>query len=373
MRIHVFLFLLALTITSTLAQAEVQAREITDLLSGFINGLHVERLAPSIGKCINSGSEARKAIESAIHAFLEHQDFYHLVNNVTFGLKTLPVFSRRCAEMPEDVWKHLQEDYFKQFDYSWKKYFNALLLNLGYRLDESVGNALKIKSAIHTRDFEHVGYYSGEILNIVFNVTSQHPVPEPPPVDEIVETPLQNETTLGAAIVKRAPILQANWTEVHLKFREYFNYTMIAFNYTRWVNITTFNNLNSSVANIEMKIYESLSEFGKKVPDVKEAILDLIDINLYLNDLFNGIWFSIKQVPESIFKDNVFQHIEYLHVNAIQHAGYFIYHGYRLVQNAMQKRYWEVARRATIILRKFFYFDADVLEEIYNGIPAKDI
>ena len=351
------------------AKSEVDANEVTDFLEGFVNGIGVERLAPSIHKCVMSAGELKLAIKDVIHAINERQPFYNLVNNITWGLKTLSPFSRECADVPEDVRNHLKEDYFKKFHDKWELYTHAVSLNLGYRMDEVAGNVLKIRQFIEKKDFINVGYYSGDILNLVLNVTTPSPVPIPDPTNE----PYIMKHSFVQPVTYELEEVPTDWKDIHTFFREYFNYTMIVFNYTKWVNVTTYNNLNSSVSNLELNLYLGLIEFTKDKPNIREAVLNLIDTTYYINGLFNGVYFSIKQVPEKMFKDTIFEHLDYWYMNLIQHAGYFLYDGYKLIEAIIQHNLLNVCRRATIIVRKIIYFDEDVIDEINNKVPVQDI
>lgn len=353
-----------------LARAEQDEIGVVDYGKGFVLGLHLEKLAPSLKHCANAMSNAVQAARDVINAFNEHQTFYNLMNNATKGLGTLSPLARQCVLVPNEVMKNLREKYFEKFEYSWEKYLHAVFLNLGYRMDEIVKNVLKIREYFDKGDYYNAGFYSGDTVNIVFNVTTQAPVPRPSPFsanEESTEYPTIEEEEHSLLEVR------TNWTDLHEKFREYYNYSMIILNYTKWINGTTSKNLNSSVMNIEMNLYTSLMELQKPEPNIQEAILTLIDITLHVNALFNGIYFSIVQIPEKIFKDSVFQHIDYLPLNLLLHSGYFVYDGYRLYDDIVDKKYFDMCRRITIIIRKFLYFDEDVLDEINNGVSVEDM
>ncbi len=377
-----FVLFLSLLVTEIAARKHAKAAAgVSDFVRGFALGLGLERLAPSVERCFDSLADVRDAVFSVINAIDEGQDFYNLANNVTFGAATLSPLARRCVEVPMDVMEHIKADYLEKFNYSMEKYIPALLLNLAYRTDEVATNSIKINESIVAQDYLHAGYYAGSLLNAVFNVTSTSPIPVPGPM-----VPFQTEAVLdllnmhrefalpdaeaksGLAVSAR---LQANWTDIHDKFQLYFHHSMIVLNYTKWINATTFYNLNFSIASVETLAYNVIMEFSKS--NVKEAVLKIIDTTLYLNALFNGIYFTVTQVPAAIFKDTVFEHVDYLWLNTLLHSGYFIFNGYKLATSLANRRYLDVARRATVIMRKFLYFDPDVLEEIHSKISVMKI
>jgi len=330
-----------------------------DFIKGFGTGLHFERLSPTIEVCTHAISIASKAFSEAIHAYQEHQPFYNFMNNVTIAMGTSPRVCRKCVVVPSDVWRNLEEMYFKKFDYKWENYFHAVFLNLGYRMDEIIYNVLKAKSFIEVHDFLNAGYFSGTTVNIIFNVSTDKPIPPPPPIDD----DFANRLELGT-----------NWTDIHQKFRTYYNYSMITLNYTKWINGTTSRNLNSSVMSIEMKGYTALMLLYNPTPaNILEAVLTIIDSLEYLNALFNGLYFAIEQIPQKIFKDSIFEHIAYTPLNLVLHLGYFVWDGYRLYNDWKADKYLDMSRRVAILFRKFMYFDEDTLDEILNKVSMSDI
>ncbi len=354
----IVLICLCATATTVFAQDE-SVVDIFGFIKGFGLGLHFERLSPTIEVCTGNIKAVVKAFSEAFQAFAEHQPFYGFMNNVTLAMGTVPRMSRSCVLVPGDVWKNLQERYFKQFNYSWENYFHAVFLNLGFKMDEIVYNLLKAKSYLELHDFLNGGYFSGCTLNVIFNVTSDKPIPPPPPIED--DTPMT--TAVGT-----------NWTDIHHKFREYYNYTMIAFNYTRWVNATTSKNLNSSVMNIEMKAYTALMLLNNpKEKNILEAVLTAIDILDYMNVLFNAIYFTVEQVPMNILKDSIIQHFSYAPVNSILHIGYVGWDSYKIVTDLKEGNYRDLSRRIAVIFRKLLYFDDDTLDEIFAKVPIADI
>ena len=202
--------------------------------------------------------------------------------------------------------------------------------------------------------------YCATTVNIIFNVTSNKPVPPPPPIDD--DTPL------------RVANVNTDWNDIHNKFRTYFNYSMITLNYTRWINGTTMKNLNSSVMNIEMKVYTALTNLTDPQPhNIVEAVLILVDSLEYVNALFNGLYYTIEQLPTKIFKDSIIEHISYAPMNFVLHMGYFGWDGYRLYNDIKSEKYLDMCRRAAIIFRKFMYYDDDTLDEIHNRVSVYEI
>lgn len=338
------------------------------VLKGVALGLHLERLAPSIKICANSLVQAYLAfVEFIKETKKKDKSFYTLADLLTLALGFLSPACRKCVIVPEDAWAHLIEDYFKKFDFKWEKYLQGSLLNMGYRLDEVAEKVIDIMKQLKLKDLLRAGFYSGEIINLLVNVTSPNPIPEPPPIstqDLVFDySPLSDEVTP----------LKITWDEFHTYFQRYFNYSMISLNYTKWINATTANNLNESTWKIELSVYKGVKELMNPKPNIREAVLTFTDIFQFLNQLFRGVYFTIEQIPKKVWKDTVFEHLDYLYLNLLQHSGYFIWNGWKLYEDIRDSKYLDMIRRITTILRKFLYFDEDVLDDILSGVTVEDI
>jgi hypothetical protein len=369
--------LLLCLVVAAAATEEVESNPFVDFVEGFALGLHVELIAPSIKVCAVAIQSLYKAVEGFIQALSEHQTFYNLMNNATKGIATISPVCRRCYVVPMDFWRQMNATYFQKFNQSWLLYFQSVGLNTLYRTQDVGENVLKIKAAFESKDYLNAGFYIGDAVNIIFNVTSLSPIPRPAPssdpmvspLDLPVDLPVDGKGELRQVVPMSGP--RTDWEDVHKKFRLYYNYSMLVLNYTKWINATTSNNLNSSVMGIEMNLYTGIKLL--KDPTMVEGVMTLIDIVLDVNGLFNGIYFAIVQIPQKMLKDTVFEHIDYLWLNLLQHVGYFIYHGYRLVEDILAHKYLDMVRRTTIIARRFLYFDEDVLDDIHNGVSVNDI
>jgi hypothetical protein len=277
--------------------------------------------------------------------YADHKPFYDFMNNFTFAIGTVTPVCRVCAKVPDAFMKAIEEQYFKKFK-NLMEYLHAVFINLGFSMDEIIHLVLKIASHMGNGQYFESGNSAGGLVNLILNVTSDHPTPPDPPKEEDDKLFRKNSNGEG----------------IHDTFRAYFNYTMITLNYTKWVNTTTINNLNSSVLDIEMKWYTAILEFSK--PNVMEGVLLLTDSLAFVNKLFNGLYFTTQQLPEKVFKDSIFEHITYAHRNLIQHLGYFIYHGKLLLDDWNSKQYLDMCRRIAVLARKVLYFDEDVLDDI---------
>ncbi len=347
--------LLLLTALCSLALAQDQGMsEVGEFAKGFVSGLHFERLSPTIQLWCDYLSTAAKAFSEAMGAYNEHQPFYNFMNNVTLAFGTVPPVCRTTAKLPAAIMDSLEQTYFKKFNYSWEAYLYAAFLNLGFRMDEIIYNVLKVKSFFEQKDFLNSGYHCGTTINIMINVTSARPVPPPPPVDD--DLPMR---------------VNANWTDIHNNFRTYFNYSMITLNYTKWINATTANNLNSSVMDIEMKGYTAITLLNDA--NTMEGILTFIDVLSYVNTFFNGIYYTIQQLPVAMTKDTIFEHLAYAGLNQLLHVGYYAWNGWKLYGDFSAKEYDDVPRRIAIIFRRIIYFDEDTLDEINNGVDQWDV
>lgn len=348
MRLLILLSILAFSFAQTLLleTSPIPSKiNAMDLVEGIFDGLHLGRIAPSIEKCLKSSTDLVKGLIDFAHACQEKRGTFYLVNNFTYALKSLPSSCRGCVDVPDEAWKRLEEIYMKPFNYSFSKYIKAVLLNVPYRLDELVIHYRDIKKAFEENDYYAAGYNIGEIPNIIFNVTKPDPIPDP--VDE--PRFLEEVTAI-------------DWNKVHKNFKAVLTHLLTFFHSTKLVNETTFNNVNESVMLSELHIYNAIMEFAK--PNIKEGVLQLIDITGHLNQLVNGVYFSVKQVANKVLNDTIFAHKDYITLNLIQHSGYFIYNIYKVVLAFGAKNYFEVTKRFTIILRKIIYFDKDVLDDI---------
>lgn len=352
MKIAILLFLSLIAIS----KCDVDENALTDYFAGFIVGLHIEKLTESVGNCIFSIDDTRLAIMEVIHAYREGQNFYNFVNVVTEGMKTISPLCRNCVVVPEDVTKYYKA-LLEEFKESWEVFFHAALLNLAYKTQDVATDIVKLTTYISQGDHYKTGYYSGDIINAIFNVTQKQPIPLPPPI----MLPQRNDDDYLVHTLPSQSLTQPNinWDDFHKDFRMYFNYSMIYLNYTKWINATTFRNLNSSVTNIELSLYNA---FNAK--DQREQVLTFIDITLYLNALFNGFYFTGLQLPKKITKNTVFQHPEYFGLNLLLHSGYFLYDGGKIAMDIKDKKYFDMVRRISIIVRKMFYLDDDILDEI---------
>jgi hypothetical protein len=344
MRVLILLSLLTLSFTQLPEAAPA------DFIEGFFNGLHLGRIAPNVEKCLSSSTVFIDGIIKFVHACKEHRGFYYLGNNFTYALKSVPGICRGCVDAPDDAWEKIQEIYMKPFNHSWLLYFRAVLLNIPYRLDEFVIHYRDIKKAFDEKKYYSAGFNIGELPNIIFNVTSPDPIPDP------IDRP---------RLLEEAPSF--DWDAFHSNFRKYFNHTMTAIRGFKWINETTFLNLNESISHIELQIYKGIKELSKPNPNTKEGVFLLIDIVGYLNGLFNGAYFTIEQVSKTILRDTIFGHISHAWMNLVQHVGYFIYHGIKLHKAINSKNYFDITKRITIIIRRVLYFDPDVLDDILNN------
>lgn len=334
---------------SALAAVKPQgAGDVYQFAVGFVVGLGMDRLTPAIHDCQEKITASSHAFQQAMQLYAEHKPFYDFMNNFTYAIGTVTPVCRVCSIVPEAFKKAIEEQYMKKFDSIWA-YLHAVFINLGFSMDEIIYLVLKTATYMGEGKYYLSGESAGKVVNIVLNVTSDHPTPPDPPTKEDDE--LSNlKIALGEGI--------------HDTFRAYFNYTMITLNYTKWVNTTTINNLNSSVMDMEMKWHLAVTELSKPQPNVLEGFLLFTDSLQFVNKLFNGIWFTMQQAPERMFKDSIFQYITYAHQNLIQHLGYFLYHGKLLLDDMQNKQYLDMCRRLAIIFRKILYFDEDVLDDI---------
>ena len=356
MKLCAIVFLCAITLAFAQDKAVLDA---LDFMKGFGLGLHLEKLSPVIGMCINATRAANKAFVDAIAAYQEHQPFYDFVNNATIAIGKVSKVTRYCASTPSDVWRNLDEKYFKKFNYTWENYFHAVFLNLGYRMDEIAYSLLKAKSYFEAKDYPNAGYYLGNSVNIVVNVTSDKPVPPPPPSFNIQAV----ELTVGT-----------NWTDIHSKFLGAFNYTITTLNYTHWVNETTAHNLNHSIIGIELKAYTAIMCLtDPKHRDVLEAVLSIFDMLEYDNTLFNGIYYTVKQLPKAVIKNSIFEHIKYAPLNFFLHLGFVIWDGSKMITDIKTGNTKDMVRRIATIFRKIIYFDEDTLEEILSDLPTPEL
>ena len=336
-----------------------QMTEMLNFTKGFVLGLHLEKLSPSFKDFYTALQRSIHSFDQAIHAYNEHQPFHNFMNNATIALGTVPSVARTAVRVPLDTWKEIKRVYIDVFK-TWDAYLLAVLINMAFKADEIIYNVLKVRSCIVTdKNYTCGGYYSGNTVNMIFNVTSPKPMPPPYPDDDSL---MHFPHGLG---------ITTNWTDIHLKFREYYNYTMISLNYTKWINATTATNLNSSVMNSELKIYNSFMSFSKG--DIIEGILDIIDTLEYLNKFYNGVYYTIEQVPTKILKDTVFEYITFLPLNLLQHLGYFAWDGYKIYDDLQKHKYADMCRRIAIVARKFLYFDEDVLDDITHHVQLSDL
>eukprot|EP00826_Nyctotherus_ovalis_P064191 TRINITY_DN940_c0_g1_i5.p1 TRINITY_DN940_c0_g1~~TRINITY_DN940_c0_g1_i5.p1 ORF type:complete len:345 (+),score=78.41 TRINITY_DN940_c0_g1_i5:101-1135(+) len=342
MRPLILLSILALS----LVQAQTTDIPGVDFIDGLLRGLHLGKLSPSFGQCLNSSTEIVEGIGGFIQAYEEGQDSYNLTNNFTLAIKPIPKAVRGCLNISDDLSSRIEEIYMKPFNYSLSKYLRAVGLNAVYRLDEIVVHWLDIQKANEEKNYFALGYNIGELVNIVLNVTKPDPIPDPPSnLRRLLSA--QSAYGLGA---------------FHDDFKFYFKCAMVGFNATRWVNATTFSNLNESVSRIELHFYNSFSEFAK--PNIKEGILQLVDILSHLNQLFNGAYFSVQQTKSRARINLVIDHPYYWWLNFVQHSGYFYYHGKKLMASLEIQNYFDVTKRVVIIARQLVYFDRDVLDDI---------
>ena len=342
----------ALILFSLLTLSFTQVLEIaaTDFIEGFFEGLHLGEIHSSIGSCFTSSTKFIGGIVRFIHACQEDRDFYYLTNNFTYAIKTVPGICRGCIEMPDEGWKKFIEIHVKPFNNSFTLYLGAVALNIPYRLDEFVIHYWDIKKAFAEKNYYGLGYNIGELPNILFNVTSPDPIPDPINHGRLLED-----------------IPSFDWNKFHANFRKYFNHTMTVMRGFKWINETTFQNLNISISLIELQFYKGMVELTKPIPNNKEGILLLIEIIEHLNMLFNGGYFTIQQAKNTVLNDTIFHHFKYAWMNIVQHMGYFIYHGIKLYKAIVAKDYFDISKRIGIIVRRILYFDPDVLDDIVKN------
>lgn len=339
-----------LILLSILAFSFVQA-QTTDIpgvefIDGLLRGLHLDKLSPSFGQCLNSSTEIVEGIGGFIQAYEEGQSFYNLTNNFTLAVKPVPKAVRGCLNISDDLSSRIEEIYMKPFNYSLSRYLRAVGMNAVYRLDEIVVHCLDIQKANEEKNYYALGYNIGELVNIVLNVTKPDPIPDPPSNVRRVLNAL-SDCGLDA---------------FHDGFKFYFKCAMVGFNATRWINATTFINLNASVSHVEQHIHNSFSEFAK--PNIKEGILQLVDILGHLNQLFNGVYFSVQQTKSKARNNLVIDHPYHWWLNVVQHSGYVYYHGKKLMASLEAGNYFDVTKRVVIIIRQLAYVDRDVLDDI---------
>jgi hypothetical protein len=322
---------------------------VLDFVKGFVVGLHLDNLSPVLRECVLNVNTNIKVFKELISELKKDHSTFEKIDMITKALWYIPDPCRSCTRAPKDVWENFKKKFLEDFDYDIIEYLHAVFIGLGKNKDKILDNLDKLIIEFKTGNYYNSGYYTGDIVNIVLNVSNEHP----------------KATNYQFA----APIVPSiDWDVFHEKFVKYFGYSIIVLNHTKFVDAEHINELNTAVLGIEMKIYLSTKDFTDN--KILEGALKLVDILKFANKLFRGSYFSIVQVAERCSKNLIFSHWEYFTTNLLLHSGYFIWDGYKLVVGIIEGDWKEILRRGIVVARKFLYLDDDAINDMLSKIEA---
>jgi len=286
---------------------------------GFLVGLHLERLVPEAVDCV-------KHSESTFYNFIwsfdalkdKHLTIYDKIDNLTKTIGMIPITARLCADSPFDLIRHIQF-YINTFDHSIVEYLEAVALNIGWNLDEISLLVIEVANNISSKSYFPAGKASGTLFNLIFNVTSKHPIPKP------TEEEILDEETLNQI------------TDFYSTFEFVFNCTITFLNASRVISESNLDKINYAGLGIVRKIKNITIEFKEK--KIIAGILSILDLLGYINPLFEGLALGIEEIIINFKNYLIFQSVDLIIEMYAKHAGYFVWDIKDIVIDIIQKKF----------------------------------
>ena len=322
---------------------------VFDFIKGFVIGLQLGDFAPRIRECKEDIKTNIEVIKNTTNELKKDHTIFEKIDIITKAAWHIPDPLRSCTDIPKNVLENFKKKFLEEFNYDIIQYLHAVFIGLGKNKDKILDNLNKLISEFKNRNYYKSGEHTGNLVNVTLNVRNQ---------------PMATKSYQFTESV----LPSIDWDNFHKEFIKYFGYVIITLNYTKLVDIEHIRNLNGSVLEMEMKVYQSSKDFKNK--NILEGCLKLVDTLKFVNKLFRSSYFSVVQVLQKGGKNLIFEHLEYFTTNLLLHSGYFLWDGYKLIEAIISKDVNEILRRSIVIARKILYLDDDAIIDMLSEIEA---